>query len=310
MKASFVENVAKRMKTLITQLKQRINLFYLLAFIPLAAIAYYSVIRAVIPVYSFILLLLKKDKLSRYGEPSLVQRVLGGIVLVFSLFAYYVVVLVLPQLADPYGIPNYTIHLLGLFLVFFSIPALKDAFSPLFLIIASTSSFFLSEFLEPFLSPFLVPLFMRVIEVMLGILRLPANVDYSTGMITLRTQTAYIPTMFVWGCIGVFSTMLFSIILITVLVEEKSSRRTKFVWSVVGIFGTNVVNVIRVIAIYLTDYYVGYEAGAQVHYFIGYVLFIAWLTIFFYAMSRKSLRKAKTSPSLTEEVRNRTTKSS
>jgi exosortase/archaeosortase family protein len=300
------KKVIRRAGTAFEQLRRRINLFYFLAFIPLIAVAYFSLVRAVIPTYGFVLLLLKKDKLSSFAKPSLAQRILGCLVLVSSIFTYYAVVLVFPQLADPYGIPNYAIHLLGLFLIFFSPSALKEAFSPLFLIVASTSSFFLSEFLEPFLSPFLVPLFMHIVEVMLGILGLPATVDYGSGMITLRIPTGYIPTMFVWGCIGVFSTMLFSIILITVLVEEKSSRRTKFIWSVVGIFGTNVVNVIRVIVIYLTDYYVGYEAGTQVHYFIGYVLFIAWLAIFFYAMSKKPLRKEKTSSSWTEEVRNRT----
>lgn len=290
------KKVIRRAWTAFEQLRRRINLFYFLAFIPLLAVAYFSLVRAVIPIYGFVLLLLKKDKLSSFAEPSLVQKILGCFVLVSSIFTYYAVVLVLPQLADPYGIPNYAIHLIGLFLIFFSLSALKEAFSPLFLIVASTSSFFLSEFLEPFLSPFLIPLFMHIIEAILGILRLPATVDYSSGMIMLLTSKGYVPTLFAWGCIGVFSTLVFSVILITVLVEERSSRRTKLIWSVVGILGTNIVNVIRVITIYLTDYYVGYEAGAQVHYFIGYVLFITWLAIFFYAMSKKPLRGEKRHP--------------
>jgi phosphotransferase system glucose/maltose/N-acetylglucosamine-specific IIC component len=39
--------------------------------------------------------------------------------------------------------------------------------------------------------------------------------------------------------------------------------------------------------IFVTDYFYGYEAGAQVHYFIGYAIFITWISIFFYAFSKK-----------------------
>jgi exosortase/archaeosortase family protein len=85
--------------------------------------------------------------------------------------------------------------------------------------------------------------------------------------------------------------MLFSIILIIILVEERSTLQTKLLWSAIGIFGTNVVNVLRVITIYLTDYYAGKEVGAQVHYLVGYLLFITWLAIFFFVMSRRPLRR-------------------
>lgn len=276
-------------------LKDRVNLFYFLAFVPLIAVAYFSLVRAVIPIYGFILLLLKKDKLSPFAEPGLAQKILGGLFLIASIFAYYAVVLVFPQLADPYGIPNYVIHLLGLFLVFFNLSALREAFSPLFLIVASTSSFFLSDFLEPFLSPYVVPLFMHVIAAALGIMRLPATVDYQSRIITLNTPSGYVPTLFIWGCVGVYSTMVFSIILIVILAEERSSLQTKLLWGVIGIFGTNIVNVIRVISIYLTDYFAGKEVGAEVHYFVGYVFFIAWLAVFFYVMSKRPLSKRKIS---------------
>jgi len=288
------EKSVKRGEGIFLLLNNRLNLFYLMAFIPLVAIAYFSLVRAVVPFYGFVLLLLKKDKLSSFGEPHLGQKALGVLALGLSLFVYYGVVLVYPQLADPYGIPNYIIHVFGLFLVFFSFSALREAFSSLFLIVAAASSFFVSDFLKPFLAPYLVPFFMHVVEAGLMILRLPADINYYSGTITLRTPRGYVPTVFVWECIGVYSTMLFSIILIVILVEERSSLRTKLLWSGLGLFGTNFVNVIRVITIYLTDYYAGKEAGAEVHYFIGYALFIAWLSIFFFAMSKKPLEQEKT----------------
>lgn len=282
-----------KLREILLPLKDRVNLFYFLAFIPLTLVAYFSLVRAVIPIYGFILLVLKRDKLPSFNEPHLVQRSFGILVLIFSFFAYYVVVLVFPALADPYGIPNYIIHLLGLFLIFFDLSALKEAFTPIFLIVATTSSFFVSEGLKPLLSPFLTPLFMSVVETALGILRLPVTVNYSSRRMTLHTWSGDIPTRFVWGCIGVYSTLMFSIILVVTLVEEKSPLRTKLLWATLGIIGTNIVNVIRVITIFLTDYAYGIEVGAQVHYFIGYMLFIAWLALFFFVMSKRPFRKKK-----------------
>lgn len=274
-------------------LKRRLNFFYVLAFVPLVLIAYYSVFRVVIPMYGFILLLLKRDKLLSFNEPHLVQRSFGVLVLIFSFFVYYMVVPVFPALVDPYGIPNYVMHLLGLFLIFFNFSALKEAFTPLFLIIAATSGFFLSEILRRPLSPLLIPLFMRIVETTLGILRLPITVNHSSRIMTLHTWRGSIPTRFVWGCVGFYSTMAFSVILVVILVEERSPLRAKLLWATIGIIGTNVVNLVRVILIFLTDYAYGAEMGAQVHYFIGYVLFMTWLTLFLLVMSKKLLRERK-----------------
>jgi len=282
-----------KLREILFPLKDRVNLFYFLAFIPLVLVAYFSLVRVVIPIYSFILLLLKRDKLLSFNEPHLVQRSFGILILIFSLFAYYIVVLVFPALADPYGIPNYVIHLFGLFLVFFNLSALKESFTPIFLIVGATSSFFVSAGLEPLLSPFLTPLFMRIVETSMKILGLPITSNYSTRTLILHTWRGNIPTLFVWDCIGVYSTLMFSIILVVTLIEEKSLLRTKLLWATIGIIGTNIMNVIRVITIFLTDYAYGIEVGAQVHYFIGYILFIAWLTLFFFVMSKRSFRKRK-----------------
>jgi exosortase/archaeosortase family protein len=275
-------------------LRDRLNLFYLLAFAPLTAVAYFSIIRAVIPMYAFVLLLLKKDRLSSFGKPGIVQTTLGVLILVTSLFTYFVLIPLFSftyTIVDPYGIANYVLHLLGLFLVFFSLQALREAFSPLFLIIATTSSFFISESLAPALSPILIPFFMHVIDALLKILGYNITTNYSMRTMTLQTWRGPVPAIFDWGCVGVYSTLVFTIILIVILFEEKSILRTKILWAVIGVIGTNIVNVIRVLTIFLTDYAFGAEAGAQVHYFVGYVLFITWLVIFFLFMSRRPLRR-------------------
>jgi exosortase/archaeosortase family protein len=275
-------------------LYDRINLFYLLAAIPLVVVAYFSVVRAVVPMYAFVLLFLKKDKLSSFEEPGPLQKILGVLILGASVFVFFALVPLFSftyVTVDPYGIVNYVLHLLGLFLVFFSFPALREAFSPLFLIVATASSFFISEGLAPTLSPFLIPFFMRVIDSSLRILGFSIITNYSTHVMTLQTWRGPIAAVFNWGCIGVYSTLVFIIILVVILFEEKNTLRTKIIWAAIGILGTNVVNGIRVLTIFLTDYAYGTEVGAQIHYFIGYVLFITWLAIFFFLMSKILPRK-------------------
>jgi exosortase/archaeosortase family protein len=66
----------------------------------------------------------------------------------------------------------------------------------------------------------------------------------------------------------------------------------------VGTFGLNIV---RVIGIFLTDYFYGAEVGAIVHYFIGYVFFSVWLTLFLYAYFKTKTMKIKI-PSMSRQV--------
>jgi hypothetical protein len=62
---------------------------------------------------------------------------------------------------------------------------------------------------------------------------------------------------------------------------------------VVGVLGTFAINIVRIIIIFLTDYFYGAEAGANVHYVIGYTLFSAWLAIFLFAFSKRKTIQMK-----------------
>jgi hypothetical protein len=43
----------------------------------------------------------------------------------------------------------------------------------------------------------------------------------------------------------------------------------------------------------LADYFYGYDLGAQLHYFVGYVIFITWISVFFFAFSTKQARRLR-----------------
>lgn len=271
---------------------ERIQLFLILAFAPIFAVFYFSPFSAVIPFYGFLLILLKHQKLSEAEKANPIQMMLGATVILVSICAYYAVVPFYPEVAL-YSPANYALHVLGLFLTFFKAATLKEAFSPLFLIVGATSSNLISALLKPVLSPFSGS-FAYAIVTILRAIGIDASI-YNLG----RTPIITFPSLsgrivsgaFVYECIGVYSMLVFSIILVVILAEDPSGLRVKLASAIIGLAGTFAMNILRVVIIFLADYFYGAEVGANVHYMIGYVLFSIWLTFFFFAYSKRYLLK-------------------
>ena len=283
-----------RLPGVFSMLENRANLFYILAFAPLLLIFYYNPFSIVIPFYGFLLLFLKYQKLLGIKEAISIQKILGSIVVVSSFFVYYGVVLVFSG-ASFYTVANYVVYLIGLFLLFFEFSAFKEAFSPLFLIVAATSSSFVSVWLKPFLSPFAND-FAHIIVNVLRALGLDANIYYSgnTPILTFPSLSGkMIGGAFVYECIGVYSALVFSIILVVILFEDPSGLKVKVAYSIAGVIGTFALNIVRVTIIFLADYFYGFEVGGKVHYIIGYVLFTAWLVFFLYVYSKRKTVQVK-----------------
>ena len=267
----------------------KLNSFYFSAFLPLLLVAYSYIewpFSMVFSVYGFMLLLIKKNSLSPSRGACSFQRVLGLLVVLASFFLYYALA---PFFKSPafYGGVNYAVYIFGLFLIFFEFSALREAFTPIFLIVAASSASLVSLWLKHYFS-WCIPYVMSLIVAILNVLGVSATIS-NPYVIVLHTARGPLHLGFPWGCIGVSSMLIFSIILVVTLFEESASPRTKLLWAVAGVFGMFVVNVIRVVIIFLTDYFYGSDVGAKVHYFIGYVLFLLWLVIFFYVFSKRQV---------------------
>jgi len=222
------------------------------------------------------------------------QKILGSVVVVCSFFVYYGVVLLSPR-ASFYTAANYVVYLFGLFLIFFEFSALREAFAPLFLITAATSSSFVSVWLKPFLSPFAND-FAHIIVNILRAVGIDASTYYlgNTPIVTFPSLSGkMIPSAFVYECIGVYSALVFSIILVVILFEDPSDLKVRVAYSIAGVFGTFALNILRVTVIFLVDYFYGVEVGGFVHYVIGYILFTAWLVFFLYVYSKREIVQAK-----------------
>ena len=272
----------------------RANQFYILALAPLLLVFYYNPFSVIIPFYGFLILFLKYQKLLGFKEANSIQKILGSILVAGSFFVYYVVTLIYPGAAF-YTAANYAVYLFGLFLLFFEFSALKEAFTPLFLIVAATSSSFIAKWLRPFLSPYANNIAYIILSI-LRVLGIDANIYYSRTapifvVASLSGETVY--GAFVYECLGAYSALVFSIILVVILFEDPGRLKVKLAYAIVGLLGTFALNVLRVTTILLVDYFYGAEVGGTVHYMIGYALFSAWLGIFFYIYSKRQTLHAK-----------------
>jgi len=150
------------------------GVFYILAFLPLLVIGYYryvffsNPVGALIPLYGFLLLLIKKEKLSEYSvETKVLQKVFGVFIVLCSFLLYYIIVPFISWVGF-YGIANYVVYLFGLFFIFFELSALKQAFSAFFLIVVGALaglSFTWIEFQVSSTVPYYVSLFSSVLGV-------------------------------------------------------------------------------------------------------------------------------------------------
>ena len=266
---------------------EKSNSFYLLAFLPLLLISYFYAsypLGLMVPLYGFILLLMKKHKLFSRPEAPSVQKMFGLIVVFASFFVYFIVSPFFPT-AVFYGFANYSVYIIGLFLVFFEIHALKEAFSPLFLIGAFVSGSVISNWAESLFKPY-IPDFTLFIINILRATGIEVTQSYPNVIVS---QASKGPTslIIVWACVGFISMYIFSTILVVILSETPSNIKNKIIWSIIGVSGILALNILRIVTLIAGYIFYGYETGQIIHSYIGYILFITWSMIFLYLFSKR-----------------------
>lgn len=262
------------------------TIFYILALAPLVLIVYYQPgwpFAVISPAYGFILLTIKRDILFARHKANNIQKAIGIIILFGSFFLYYPLVSLFPK-AGYYSVANYATYILGLTLTFFEISALKEAFTSMVLIVAATLNSLLFDWLEPLLAPYIYH-FVSLMSIILKTLGMNVTTQYPDILI-LHSASGTIARAFTWGCVA-GSSIVFCIILVVFLIEERTSLQTTLSWALMGISGTLVVNITRVTIIFLSYNFYGCETGEKVHYVIGYAMFITWLMFFLYAFSKR-----------------------
>jgi len=287
--------ILKRLKTFLLSSENRPKIFYFLAFAPLAAMIYFRFevpSTVVIPFYGFLLLILKKRKLFSYQEAKLIQKLFGFLIIISSPFIHFALLPLFPW-AIRYGPANYATHILGLFLVFFNIAALKEAFAPVFLIIMPSAGPIASRWAESYFKP-LLPFFTSLIVAITNAVGIKAVIHNShPNWVVMYTPNGTSVYEIIWACIGFESAFVFALVLIILLFEGSGNKKTKVLWSAVGLLGTLLLNIFRVVLIFVTNYVFGMRVSTAVHYFVGYVLFIVWITVFLFLFSKREAIQGK-----------------
>jgi len=267
--------------------ENRLNIFYLLAFAPLLMVTYYNILNLSPLMFGFLLLFLKSQDLSVFHEASRVQRVVGLAVLLSSFVLCFALLHFFPFIPF-YGVAaSYSVYISGLFLTFFDLPALREAFTPIFVIVAASSVSFISIWLGLHLSPHIIPRFVSIVGTILNTLGVETIIQYPS-IIVLNTVQGTNSFSIIWECIGAYSTLVFSLIMIIVIFEEPDGLRTKILWAVLGIVGVLVLNVLRIVIILMiARYYTFAVAELLFHPFLGYVLFFPWLGLLLYTFPKR-----------------------
>jgi len=271
--------------------REKIDFFYILAVLPLFLIGYYryayfgNPLGVLIPLCGFLLLLIKKEKLSKYAvQTSVFQKLLGVPVVFGSFFLYYGIVAFFPW-TGYYGVANYTVYLLGLFLIFFRISALIHAVTAFFLILVSTVAGLSFHWIESQMSP-TVPYYVYLFSAVLNLFGIQ-NTSPSSTTILMHTPRGAMQVSFEAGCIGVYSLIIFSIIIVVTMLETSVDRRTKLLWSLMGLIGVFAVNIIRLLIVVVSMYFYGWDFGQRVHQVIGYILFLFWVALFLLLFTKR-----------------------
>ena len=286
-------SVRSKLFTAFHSMENRLNIFYILAFGPLLLIAYYDIRYLSALMFGVLLLLLKRHDLSAYSGANHIHRVAGIILLICSFIVYSALVYLFPHLL--YGVSvTYIAYILGLFLTFFDFSALRKAFTPIFIIVAATSVGYVSAWLKLNFSSYIIPLFTSLTGTILNALQVRTIVQYP-NLLFLDTPRGSLPLSIIWGCVGVYGALVFSILLVVVLSEERGSLKTKTLWALIGIIGILALNVIRVVIILVIAYYYDFTvAELMIHPYLGYALFLMWLAFFLSTFSKRQTILEKT----------------
>jgi len=81
-------------------------------------------------------------------------------------------------------------------------------------------------------------------------------------------------------CTGIKGMLAYGSLAALLVLDTKAPNRKKAIALSVGLIGTFIVNLLRLIAIFLSVYFIGIDVGLLIHTYLGYGLFTIWVVIF------------------------------
>jgi len=140
-----------------------------------------------------------------------------------------------------------------------------------------------------FIEAYIVPPFTRVVG---GVLRYVCHIPtaVSEDSLYLLRDGMPIEVYISWNCVGWQSLILFAVTLLTGL-QGPYTTWSKVKCVAVGLEGTLLLNVFRVALTCVLLYYVGYLPALIFHDYLGTVLTLVWLAVFWYVSFEHLLKR-------------------
>ncbi len=93
-------------------------------------------------------------------------------------------------------------------------------------------------------------------------------------------------------CSGIEGVILYTIMCLLILPDLPIKRNKKIIYGVIGFAGSFIINVVRILALFVAGILWGLD-GVLLFHKIGYGFFLAWSTMFWYIVSKRTLRRGE-----------------
>jgi thaumarchaeosortase len=200
------------------------------------------------------------------------------------------------------------VYLCTLFAVLFGVKSIKQTPTPIVYTMGSCVILLLDSFfpyesigflagMAPFIANIVVSLLgISGVHVMKGPYdptQIP-SVFLSGNFLWMRGLPGSVILQINWPCMGIFSMLIYILIMAILMIKLEAPRRRKLLYLVIGAVGTFFINVFR---IFLIAYYVAFiSIDIKIfHENIGEFLFLAWVVVFLLAIVKVESRLVRTS---------------
>jgi exosortase/archaeosortase family protein len=215
------------------------------------------------------------------GERRLIIIIIGILMCIFSFIS-----IPLGITNPPYSIGELSLLLSGIGVLVFCLLNFRSLVLPVSIPFIAVMGFSLYELFIRNEAWITAPLIPYIVSLTINLLNLFGIRSVSDGnvisFISLTGSPVYLSI--VSDCTGIWSLGTFTITVIIVLSSfPKSITRKSALLIGIGYLGTFCANIIRILVISLSGYYFGPSGMIeQVHVHIGWIVFSAWLIIFWY----------------------------
>lgn len=96
-------------------------------------------------------------------------------------------------------------------------------------------------------------------------------------------------------CTGIKSILAYGSLAVLMVLDVTSTYARKAFTTIIGFVGTFFVNILRLLTIFFTCHFFGLDAALTVHIYLGYLVFIVWVLIF-WSIAFKYLLTPKNQP--------------